>query len=130
MSIHLIRQFYSLAGSGRFGEALEFFAEAAVIEFFGPASNPLSGRHEGREGIQRFFGLIGDTFEVQLFEPQEFIDAGDTVVVLGRERSTVKRTGRTFDVPWIQVWRCAGNRIVKLTDFFETGTMAEAIVNP
>jgi ketosteroid isomerase-like protein len=126
MSMHIVKKFHAFVGDGRFEEALALFAENAWVEFHGPASNPLAGRHAGRAAIARFFERIGCSFEVQLFEASEFIDAGDTVVVLGRERSRVKATGRVFDVPWAQIWRTRGDRIVSLTDFFDTGSMAPA----
>jgi len=33
-----------------------------------------------------------------MFEPQEFVAQGDTVVVLGREAGRVKSTGRTANI--------------------------------
>lgn len=127
MSLQLIQQFHALASAGRFIDALALFDDHAVIEFQGPSSNPLAGRHAGRAAIERFFGLIDASFEVQHFSAEEFIDAGPTVIVLGRERSRVKSTGRVFDVAWVQVWRTRHGRIVALTDFFDTGSMALAL---
>lgn len=127
MSVALIQQFHAYAGDGRFGDALSLFTDDAVIEFHGPAGNPLAGRHVGRGAIERFFGLIGANFEIQHFAAEEFISAGTTVVVLGRERSRVKATDLVFDVPWVQVWRTHGERITALTDFFDTGSMAIAL---
>lgn len=130
MSISLIQQFHAHAGAGRFGEALALFAADAEVVFHGPASVPLSGRHQGTAAIGAFFQTIGRELDVLAFEAHEFIDAGDTVVVLGRERSRVKATGRVFDVAWCQVWRTAGGRITQLTDYFDTGAMAEAFGAP
>ena len=127
MSLALIQQFHAFAGAGRFAEALALFADDAVIEFHGPAGNPLAGRHAGRSAIDAFFGRIGASFEVLHFAAEEFIDAGDTIVVLGRERSRVRATGRVFDVPWVQIWRIRNGRISALTDFFDTGSMAAAL---
>lgn len=127
MSLALIQHFHALAGESRFSEALSLFGENAAITFHGPAGNPLVGRHVGQAAIARFFGLIGATFEVRHFEAEEFIDAGATVVVLGRERSMVKATGKEFDVPWVQIWRTHEGRVTALTDFFDTGSMAVAL---
>jgi len=127
MSIELVKQFHALAGAGRFDEALALFAEDAMIEFHGPDSNPLAGHYQGRESVARFFAKVGDNFEIQKFAAEEFIDAGATVVVLGRERSKVKATGRVFDVPWVQIWRTQNGKITALTDFFDTGSMAAAL---
>jgi len=126
MSLDLVKQFHQLAAVGHFADALALFAEDAVVVSHGPASNPLTGRYEGSQGVAQFFAKVGELFEIQHFEAQEFIDAGATVVVLGRERSKVKATGRVFDVPWVQIWRTADGKIIELTDFFDTGSMAEA----
>ena len=47
-----------------------------------------------------FFALLGQMLEFQQIEPQEFIAQGDTVVVLGHERSLVKPTHRIFEQDW------------------------------
>lgn len=127
MSIQLVKNFHSLAGQGQFAEALALFASDAVIEFHGPSTNPLAGRYVGTAAIASFFGKVGANFEIEHFAADEFIDAGHTVVVLGRERSRVKATGRVFDVPWVQIWRSNGEQITALTDFFDTGSMASAL---
>jgi len=127
MSLDLVKQFHALAGAGRFDAALALFAEEAVIEFHGPAENPLAGRYAGRENVAQFFAKVGASFEIQHFAAEEFIAAGATVVVLGRERSKVKATGRVFDVPWVQIWRTKNRQITALTDFFDTGSMAAAL---
>jgi len=126
MSLDLVKQFHSLVGAGNFGDALALFADEASVIFHGPANNPLAGRYQGREAVAQFFAKVGQNFDIQQFEAQEFIDAGATIVVLGRERSKVKTTGRVFDVPWVQIWRTADGKITELTDFFDTGSMAEA----
>jgi len=127
MSLELIKAFHALAGEGKFDEALALFAEDAVVEFHGPPDNPLAGRYQGREAVAQFFAKVGASFEIQHFAAEEFIDAGNTVVVLGRERSKVKATGRVFDVPWVQIWRAHKGEITALTDFFDTGSMSAAL---
>jgi len=127
MSLELVKQFHQLAAVGHFARALALFSEDAVVVSHGPSSNPLTGRYEGAQGIAQFFAKVGELFEIQHFEAQEFIDAGTTVVVVGRERSKVKATGKVFDVPWVQIWRIHNEKIIALTDFFDTGSMALAL---
>jgi len=127
MSLDLVKEFHALAASGNFDAALALFAEEAAVISHGPANNPLAGRYEGSQGVAQFFAKVGELFEIQQFEAQEFIDAGATVVVLGRERSKVKATGRVFDVPWVQIWRTHNGKVTELTDFFDTGSMAAAL---
>jgi len=127
MSLTLIKQFHTWVAAGNFDRALQLFADDACIIFHGPANNPLAGRYEGQEGVERFFSTIGNFVEIEHFSADEFIDAGNIVVVLGRERSKVKATGKVFDVPWVQIWRTCDGKITALTDFFDTGSMAFAL---
>ena len=126
MSLTLIRTFYDHVAGGEFASALDMFAEDAEVVFTGPASIPLSGSYCGRGEIERFFGIIGNAFEVEIFQPLEFIDDGTQVAVIGREKSVVRATGKTFDVNWVQVWTVEAGRITRLRDYFDTGTMALA----
>ncbi|ATE78180.1 nuclear transport factor 2 family protein [Pseudomonas frederiksbergensis] len=126
MSKEIVQRFYEYAGSGRFAEAMALFCADAHISFYGPSSVPHSGEYHGVEGLQAFFAIVGGTLEVQAFEPLEFIAEGNRVVVLGRERSRVKDNGREFSVQWVQVWTVQQQQIVRLRDYFDTGTMAEA----
>lgn len=126
MSLHLIRDFYGRMARHDFKSALELFSDDAELEFFGPSVIPLSGAFRGREAVQRFFSTVGSTVATESFQPVEFIDGGNQVVVIGRERSTVLTTNRTFDVEWVQVWTVRGERISRLRNFFDTGSMALA----
>jgi ketosteroid isomerase-like protein len=38
------------------------------------------------------------------FDPDDFLDAGDRIVVLGRARGRAMATGEEFEVPFAHVW--------------------------
>lgn len=126
MSKTIVQRFYEYASSGQFAEAGALFSDDVHISFYGPSTVPHSGEYHGAEGVGKFFGIVGGTLDVEVFEPLEFIAEGDTVVVIGQERSRVKHNGAGFSVQWVQVWTVKGGRIVRLRDYFDTGTMAEA----
>jgi ketosteroid isomerase-like protein len=126
MSKAIVQRFYEYAGSGRFAEAAALFADDAHVSFYGPSTVPHSGEYHGAEGLGKFFGIVGGTLDVAAFEPLEFIGEGDSVAVVGQERSRVKHNGAEFTVQWVQVWTVKDEKIVRLRDYFDTGTMAEA----
>ncbi|MGF7111593.1 ketosteroid isomerase-like protein [Pseudomonas laurylsulfatiphila] len=126
MSKAIVQRFYEYAGNGRFADAGALFADDVHISFYGPSSVPHSGEYHGAEGVGKFFGIVGGTLDVEAFEPLEFIEEGESVVVIGQERSRVKHNGAEFLVQWVQVWSVKGGKIVRLRDYFDTGTMAEA----
>ena len=52
--------------------------------------------------------------------PEEYLDAGDTVVVLGRYRGTNKATGRAMDAQLAHVWRVADGKVVAFQQYTDT----------
>src|SRR5215208_6972795 len=52
------------------------------------------GTRHGHEGVAEYFSLLDENLELEQFEPREFVAQGDTVVVVGFERSvSVGRAG-------------------------------------
>lgn len=129
MSKAIVQRFYEYAGGGQFAQAGALFADDVHISFYGPSTVPHSGEYHGAEGVGAFFEIVGSTLDVEAFEPLEFIAEGDSVVVIGQERSRVKHNGAQFTVQWVQVWTVKDGKIVRLRDYFDTGTMAEAFAS-
>jgi len=126
MSTEIIKRFYDYVGGGHVDAAARLLSDDAKISFFGPPSVPLSGDYQGAEGLSRLFYIINETLEILAFVPREFVVQGGSVVVLGHEHSRVKATGKEFLVEWVQVWTVEDEKIVRLRDYFDTGTMADA----
>src|SRR5215471_17609368 len=74
--------------------------------FFGSEKIPWAGRWRGKGPLGRYLGRIADALEFQAFSPDEFIAAGNDIVVLGHERCRVRATGKVVDASWAHVWRC------------------------
>lgn len=122
----VVKEFYQCVGVGKFSEALNLMSASAVVEFFGPSEIPIAGRYRGHEEIRIFFDQIGANLQIEEFQVHEFIVQSEKVAVIGRERSTVLRTGNTFDVPWVQVFDVSNGKITRLRDYFETASLLQA----
>ena len=59
--------------------------------------------------------------------PQEFIDAGPDVVVLGRYRGVARGTGKMLDVPFVRVWTFEDGLAVRFRQFLDTAGWREAL---
>ncbi len=70
--------------------------------------------------------MLGDNLEFERFEPREFVAQGDTVVVLGYERSLVKPTGRAFENEWAHVYTLGDGKIAKGRFFEDTAAQVVA----
>lgn len=82
---------------------------------------PTAGVFEGKDGLERFFAILGDAIsEVQVFQADEFIASGDCVAALGHERMRVKDTGRLVDAKWVQVGRFRDGLMTRFDEYSDT----------
>jgi ketosteroid isomerase-like protein len=83
---------------------------------------PHGGTYGGVDEVRRnvFDPLDRDWWDEFTARPDEFIDAGDQVVVLGRYRAHAKQTGRSLDVPFVHVWTVRGGKVTRFRQFLDT----------
>lgn len=83
---------------------------------------PHGGVYRGLEEVRRnvFDPLDAAWWETFAAPPDEFLDAGANIVVLGRYRGVAKGTGRVLDVPFVHVWTFDGGRATVFRQFLDT----------
>jgi ketosteroid isomerase-like protein len=86
--------------------------------------NPYVGPQAILEGVFMRLGGEWDGFSVAL---EEVLDAGDTVVALGRYGGAYKKTGTSIHAQFAHVWRLRGGKIVKFQQYTDTLQAARAI---
>jgi ketosteroid isomerase-like protein len=79
--------------------------------------NPYQGPEAIAAGVFARCGGEWDGFEAL---PEEYLDAGDTVVVLGRYRGRYKATGRDQNSQCVHVWRIAGGKATGFQQYVDT----------
>lgn len=79
--------------------------------------NPYRGHDAILAGV---FARLGSDWEGFAAVPEEFLDAGDTVVVLGRYRGTFRATGRALDAQLAHVWRIRDGMAVGFQQYTDT----------
>jgi len=72
---------------------------------------PLGGETQGRDTILGNFAQIPNYWSSFSVEPEEFIDAGDWVVVKGTQRAG--HNGDSFAAPFAHLMKFADGRIVR-----------------
>jgi len=90
---------------------------------------PHGGTYRGVEAVRRsiFDPLDADWWDEFSADPDEFLDAGDDVMVLGRYRGVAKGTGKRLDVPFVHVWRLRDGKAVLFRQFLDTRGWVEAL---
>src|SRR5918998_2615017 len=122
----VVQRGYEAFGRGDIPALLNLLTEDVEWTLQGPSVIPFAGTRYGREGVAEFFSSVGETIEFEQFEPREFVAQGDTVAVLGYERSRVKATGRTFEQEWAHVYTLRNGKIAKGRFIDDTAAQAAA----
>jgi ketosteroid isomerase-like protein len=73
----------------------------------------------GRAGVRQWLEEVGGMFDELRIEPEEFIDAGERVVVVSTMRGRGKGSGAEVEQPLVSVWTFRGGRIVRHDSFQE-----------
>jgi len=87
---------------------------------------PWGGTYKGLDGLKKFFDklLLFVDSEVTM---DEYIDAGDRVVAIGRTKGTVLANKKPFDVRVAHVWTIKDGKANKFEPSIDTPTMLEAL---
>jgi uncharacterized protein len=90
---------------------------------------PHGGTYHGLAEVRRaiFDPLDEEWWDEFSADPDEFLDAGSEVVVLGRYRGIAKGTGKRLDVPFVHIWTIQDGRAVRFRQFLDTAGWVEAL---
>jgi ketosteroid isomerase-like protein len=99
------------------------------IEWHQAQGLPHGGLYRGLDEVKRniFDPLDDEWWDEFSAEPDEFLDAGDHVVVLGRYRGRAKRTGKPLDVPFVHVWSLEEGKAIRFRQFLDTAGWVAAL---
>lgn len=100
-NVDTARSAYEAFGRGDLAALKEDFAEDGV--WYTSEELPLGGETRGRDAILGNFAQIPNYWSSFSVEPSEFIDGGDTVVVLGTQRAG--NDNGSFESPFAHVMK-------------------------
>ena len=83
-------------------------------------------RHGIEEVLGKVFGALRNTWRDWSVEVDEYLDAGDAVVVLGRYAGTHGETGRSMEAVFAHVYDVEDGRITRFRQFTDTVPPVEA----
>jgi uncharacterized protein len=82
---------------------------------------PYGGTYRGpRAVLEGVFMRLGSEWNGFAAVPDEFIDAGDTVVALGKYSGTYKATNKSFQANFAQVWKVSEGKAVRFVQYVDT----------
>jgi uncharacterized protein len=78
---------------------------------------PGAASARGLDGVRRYIESFSSYWEEIRFEPQEFIDAGDRVVVVARLVGRGRKSGVDVRRTWAYVWTLRGGRALRMEGY-------------
>ena len=118
----VVQTVYGAFGRGDVPGILAHCAAQVDWELVGPEKLGYAGKRRDHAGIADFFSQVGQLDDIHAFEPREFIEDGDKVVVLGWESTTARDTGKRFESEWIHVFTVANGKVTRWRGFFDTAS--------
>jgi ketosteroid isomerase-like protein len=85
-------------GRGDYAAAIAGALDDVELAIFAPLEFPWIRRARGKEAFQDALQVNFDSVSDQTPEIVSVMSQGDTVVVIGRERGVIRKTGRSYDV--------------------------------
>lgn len=115
---------FAAFGKGDIQTIINSTSDDVVWKHFGtPGVVPFAGTYNGHEGVGRFFQIVGANSQFLLFEPQDFVENGNTVTSTVNMKSVAIPTGKEFtgSVTMIFMFDDAG----KITNWEAKGSAAD-----
>lgn len=118
--LEIVQQAYVAFGRGDIPGLMEFVASDIDWECVVPASLPYAGRRGNREQVAAFFAAIPQADDIRVFEPREFIAAGEHVTVLGWEEAVALDSGKPYGTEWVHVFTVKEGKVVRWRGFYNS----------
>lgn len=123
-AVALVREIYD--GFARRDLAGVFTLFADDIEISQSHELAWGGHYRGHAGARTFFARLLAALDSTL-ALEQFIDAGDRVVAIGRTRGVERAGGRRYDVPVAHVWTVRDGRAARAEFYIDNPTMLAAL---
>jgi hypothetical protein len=129
-NVQAVQQMYAAFGRGDLPAVLEMLAED--VDWQSPVSRTepeelswARPRHS-REEVAIYFKELLEKVQPEQMETLDFTAQGDRVIVEGRNRGTVKSTGRTYEHDWVMVFTLRKGKIVRFRHYYDTADIVVA----
>jgi ketosteroid isomerase-like protein len=126
-NVEILRGIYSEMARGNFW-ALGPFLDPEVEWIWAPKFQGIVGERvfHGPGGVEAATRELFEAWERYTLEAEEFIDAGDSVIVVSRGRGRSKRGGPDVE-HWIAaLWAFRGGKVVRMTGYESRADAMEA----
>lgn len=125
-NVELVRKLFADFAAGEIDAVFSAFApDIEWIEPHGYFTG--AGGVRGVDAVGTVLAAYPETWGDFALVPEQYLDAGDTVVVTGTQGGTSLATGRSFHGRFCNVWTIAAGKVVRFEAFADTALMWRAL---
>jgi ketosteroid isomerase-like protein len=126
-NIELVQNAYVAFGNGDIPAILAMMTDDVIMGIVGRREDaPFLGLHDGKAGVGRFFGLLGEAHEIHMFEPKRLVAGEDKVFVWGHYRWTMRTSGVSKHSEWLHELTLRDGKIASWVGHNDTAMLAAA----
>jgi ketosteroid isomerase-like protein len=125
-NVELVKEFTRLFAEGDREVWRDYFAPDVVWDT-SSSSMPSAGVFHGHEGMERFFRDWLGTWRDYEIAAREFVDAGDSVVIVFRQRGTGRESGIAIERDFFGVYDLRGSKVVRYRQYESREEALEAV---
>lgn len=122
-----LKEGYQAFANGDLDGATANFADDIRWENPEAPQLPNPGVTQGKDQVKQLFAELGNYWESFDITPDEFIESGDTVVVLSHSEAKAKESGKEVKLPWVHVWRFSDGKATEVQALTDTALAADAL---
>jgi uncharacterized protein len=125
-NVELVKGMYDAFAKGDIPTVLASFDPQ--IEWTDAEGFPTAGTFHGPDAVlQNVIMPLGTDWEGFAVRPEEFLDAGEAVVVTGRYSGTYKATSTAMEADFAHVWKFRDGKAVSFKQFADTALVQAAV---
>jgi ketosteroid isomerase-like protein len=123
--VDVLREIYREWAGGNFRAGPDLYDPHVVLVL--GTEFPDSGEYHGREGIERYTLQLLADWDRFTIQAEEFIPAGDSVVVAVHQQAVGSGSGVPVDMRYCQAWTFRGGAVIRLESFRERADALAAV---
>ncbi|MGI8835713.1 MAG: nuclear transport factor 2 family protein [Pyrinomonadaceae bacterium] len=125
-NLNSVRSVYDAFAKGDIPAVLGFLS--TDMEWTEAEGFPYGGTYNGPNAVlEGVFMRLGGEWDGFAAVPDEFIDAADTIVVLGKYSGAYKATGRSFTANFAHVWKIQAGKAIRFVQHEDTLLVHRAV---
>ena len=90
---------------------------------------PMFGTYKGKSSFQQFFQKVADNFDINVFDPNEYVSQYDKVIAFVHVELVAKKTGRPLNQDVVMAWTVQDGKVTKFREYEDTGSVMTAIAS-